>query len=88
MLKQSPALFRRVNIWKSTKTIETIAGSFVDLFKVLSSTAGTKDGLKASVLTSDEAHAYPSAELYNVMSESMAHREQTFVYYYHHCRLQ
>jgi len=76
MLKQAPALFKRVNVWKSTKSIETIAGSFVDLFKVLSSTAGTKDGLKASVLTSDEAHAYPSAELYNVMSESMAHRDQ------------
>lgn len=76
MLKQTPALLKRVNIWRSTKTIESKGGVFTDIFTVLTSNADTKDGLKASALTSDEAHAYPDSALYDVMTESMAHREQ------------
>lgn len=76
MLKQTPALLKRVNIWRSTKTIESKGGMFTDIFTVLTSNADTKDGLKASTLTSDEAHAYPDSSLYDVMTESMAHREQ------------
>jgi len=76
MIKQTPELLAKVNIWRSTKTIESIGGIFIDIFTVLTSNAGTKDGLKASALTSDEAHAYPDSALYDVMTESMAHREE------------
>lgn len=76
MIKQEPMLYKLVDIWKSTKTIESDGGGFVDIFRVLSSTAGTKDGLKASALTADEAHAYKDSQLYDVMTESMAHRDQ------------
>ena len=76
MVKQAPYLFNKVNIFKSTKTIETKDAAFPDIFKVLSATADTKDGLKGSLITADEAHAYKDSALFDVMTESMAHREQ------------
>ena len=76
MLKQSPPLAKRVQIFKAERKIQTTKGTFIDLFRVLSAIAGTKDGLKGSCLTADEAHAYPDSALYDVMTESMAHREQ------------
>ncbi len=76
MLKQTPFLMKNIQIFKAERKIQTTKGTFIDLFRVLSAIAGTKDGLKGSCLTADEAHAYPDSSLYDVMSESMAHREQ------------
>jgi len=76
MLKQTNWLEDLVQIFKAEKKIQTVDETFVDYFKVLSATAGTKDGLKGSLITSDETHSYPDSALFDVMSESMAHREQ------------
>ena len=76
MLKQLPALLRRVRHFKAEKKIQTTGGEFVDLYRVLSAEAGTKDGLKTSAVMADEPHAYPDAALYNVVTEGMAHRDQ------------
>jgi len=76
MLKQTPALVKRVNIWRSTKTVENKEGHFKDIFNVLTANAKTKDGLKGSTIIADEAHAYPDSSLFDVMTESMAHRDQ------------
>ncbi len=75
MLKNFPALIKRIQHFKAEKKIQTIKGEFVDLYKVLSATAGTKDGLKTSAMFADEPHAYPDSALYDVVSEGMAHRE-------------
>jgi len=76
MLKQSPALLKRIKQYKAEKKLETKGGDFVDLYRVLSAIAGTKDGLKTSAMFADEPHAYPDSALYDVVSEGMAHREQ------------
>jgi len=76
MIKQAPTLMAKVDIWKSTKTIEKNNSDFRDIFKVLSSNYSSKDGYKSSCLSADEPHSYPDSSLYDVMTESMAHREQ------------
>ena len=76
MIKQAPTLLNKVDIWKSTKTIEKNNSDFRDIFKVLSSNFSSKDGYKSSLLSCDEPHSYPDSSLYDVMTESMAHREQ------------
>jgi len=75
MVKQAPALMKRSSIWKSTKTIER-NGAFDDFVKVLTSNADTKDGLKPYVVVYDELHAAKSSELYTVLEEGMAHRDE------------
>lgn len=75
MLKNVPALLKRIQHFKAEKKIQTTKGEFVDLYKVLSAIAGTKDGLKTSALFADEPHAYPDSALYDVVSEGMAHRD-------------
>ena len=76
MLKQIPALLGRIQHFKAEKKIQTTKGEFVDLYKVLSAIAGTKDGLKTSAMFADEPHAYPDSSLYDVIAEGMAHRDQ------------
>lgn len=76
MIKQAPFLLSKVDIWKSTKTIEKNNSDFRDIFKVLSSNYSSKDGYKSSLLSADEPHSYPDSSLFDVMTESMAHREQ------------
>jgi len=76
MLKQNESLLKRIKQYKAEKKLETRNTTFVDLYRVLSAVAGTKDGLKTSTLFADEPHAYPDSSLYDVVAEGMAHREQ------------
>ena len=76
MLKQSPTLLKRIKQYKAEKKLEVKGRTFVDLYRVLSAVAGTKDGLKTSTVFADEPHAYPDSALYDVVAEGMAHREQ------------
>jgi len=76
MLKQTPTLLKRIKQFKAEKKLETTGQTFVDLYRVLSAVAGTKDGLKTNALFADEPHSYPDSALYDVVSEGMAHREQ------------
>jgi len=76
MLKQSPTLLKRIKQYKAEKKLEVKGRAFVDLYRVLSAVAGTKDGLKTSTVFADEPHAYPDSALYDVVTEGMAHRDQ------------
>ena len=69
---------KKVDIWRSTNTVENSKGAFLDMFKVLTSNADTKDGLRPNCIFADEPHAYPDGSLYNVLSEGMAHRASGF----------
>lgn len=75
MIKQNNTLMSRVNLWKSTKTIEK-KGEFDDFIKVLTANAETKDGLKPYVVVYDELHAARDASLYTVLEEGMASRTE------------
>lgn len=74
MVRQNKSLESKCTIYKSTKTIER-STEFEDFIKVLTSNADTKDGLKPYVVVYDELHAAKNPDLYTVLEEGTAHRE-------------
>lgn len=75
MLRQTNYLDKLVNIYKSTKSMES-KGVHKDIVKVLSSNAGSKDGLRCSTLIADECGAYKDDSLFKVVEESQVSRQQ------------
>lgn len=73
MIKQTNYLEKMVNMYKSTRSIES-KGEFLDVVKVLTSNAETKDGLRNNVLIADEPHSYRDDSLYKVIEESQVSR--------------
>ncbi len=76
MIKQNQFLKDRSDIFKGRKTIEVQNGAFNDTFAVLTANADTKDGLRPSFFVQDEGHAFKTDDMYQVLSEGMASREQ------------
>lgn len=72
MRAQSPALSRQSLPYKKSIVVGRTGSSY----KVLSSEAGSKDGLNASGLIGDEIHASKSRALYDVLHTSTGAREQ------------
>jgi len=67
MVKQSPALMKRIKIIPSTKRmIYQPTGS---IYQVLSSEVATKHGLNVSACIFDELHTQPTRALYDVMTQ-------------------
>ena len=67
MVKQSPALSRRIKIIPSTKRmVYQPTGS---IYQVLSSEVATKHGLNVSACIFDELHTQPTRALYDVMTQ-------------------
>lgn len=67
MVKQSPALRKRIKIVPSTKRmIYQPTGS---IYQVLSSEVATKHGLNVSACIFDELHTQPTRALYDVMTQ-------------------
>ena len=67
MVKQSPALMKRVKIIPSTRRmIYQPTGS---IYQVLSSEVATKHGLNVSACIFDELHTQPTRALYDVMTQ-------------------
>ena len=67
MVKQSPALSKRVKIIPSTKRmVYQPTGS---IYQVLSSEVATKHGLNVSACIFDELHTQPTRALYDVMTQ-------------------
>lgn len=65
MVKLCPALAKRINVVKSTKTMTYLpTGS---IYKVLSSDVPTKHGLNVSACIFDELHTQPTRALFDVM---------------------
>ena len=75
MLRQTGYFEQFVNIYKSTKSIES-KGVHKDIVRVLSSNGATKDGLRMSLLISDESASYKDDTLYKVVQESGVSREE------------
>ena len=67
MVRQSPALMKRVKIIPSTRRmIYQLTGS---IYQVLSSEVATKHGLNVSACIFDELHTQPTRALYDVMTQ-------------------
>lgn len=79
MIKQTNYLEQYVTFYKSTRTIES-KGDFIDVVKVLTSNADSKDGLRSNVLIADEAHSYKDDSLYKVVEESMISRVEPITF--------
>ena len=67
MVRQSPALMKRIKIIPSTKRmVYQPTGS---IYQVLSSEVATKHGLNVSACIFDELHTQPTRALYDVMTQ-------------------
>ncbi len=67
MVKQSPALSRRIKIIPSTKRM--VFQPTGSIYQVLSSEVATKHGLNVSACIFDELHTQPTRALYDVMTQ-------------------
>ena len=67
MVKQSPALMRRIKIIPSTKRMVYQPNG--SIYQVLSSEVATKHGLNVSACIFDELHTQPTRALYDVMTQ-------------------
>ena len=67
MVRQSPALSRRVKIIPSTKRM--VFKPTGSIYQVLSSEVATKHGLNVSACIFDELHTQPTRALYDVMTQ-------------------
>jgi phage terminase large subunit-like protein len=76
MIKQEPELLEMVKSTIKPPRISKQEGPFEDEFQSLTSSADTKDGLRPSFLTVDEGHAHKTKDLYQIMSDGLAGRQQ------------
>ncbi len=76
MIKQDTELFNMVKSTVKPPRITKEDGAFIDEFQSLSSSVDTKDGLRPSFLTVDEGHAHKSKELYQIMTDGLAGRNE------------
>lgn len=67
MVRQSPALMKRIRIVPSTKRMVYLPTGSV--YQVLSSEVATKHGLNVSACIFDELHTQPTRALYDVMTQ-------------------
>ncbi len=76
MVKASPALRRRINVFKNNLHIE----STNSIYEPLGQDSNTEDGLNVHGALIDEYHAHPDAEMYNVLRSGMGSRRQPLLY--------
>lgn len=72
MVQKSPHLAKRCQVMKRAIYVPQTGG----IFRVLSSTAGTKHGLNAHGILIDELHAHKTRDLYDVLTTSVGARRQ------------
>lgn len=76
MIKQEPDLYAIVKSTVKPPRITKENNVFTDEFQSLTSSADTKDGLRPSFLTVDEGHAHTSKDLYQIMTDGLAGRNE------------
>jgi len=76
MLKQEPDLYNMIKSTVKPPRITRENNAFLDEFQSLTSSADTKDGLRPSFLTVDEGHAHTSKDLYQIMTDGLAGRNE------------
>jgi phage terminase large subunit-like protein len=77
MVRQSPALSRRLQVFRSS-IVYAETGS---TYRVISAEAYTKHGLNASGILFDELHTQPDRELYDTLKGAVAARRQPLTIY-------
>jgi len=76
MLKQEDDLYNTIKHTVKPPKVTKEDGAFIDEFQSLTSSADTKDGLRPSFLTVDEGHAHVSKDLYQIMTDGLAGRNE------------
>lgn len=76
MVKASPALRRRVAVFKNNLNVEETASKY----EPLGEDSKTEDGRNVHAGLIDEYHAHPSADMYNVLRSGMGSRRQPILY--------
>jgi len=74
MVRQHAQLSKRLQVVPSTRRIVDVATS--SMLRVIASDAGGSHGFNASCVIADEVHAWPSRELWDVLSTSTGARRQ------------
>jgi phage terminase large subunit-like protein len=76
MIRQEDELMDMVHITKQPPKVSKMSGAFIDEYTALSSTADSKDGLNVSMLLVDEPHTFTSKDLYDILSNGQAGRQE------------
>lgn len=76
MIRQEPQLESLVKTTIQPPKVSMVKGAFVEEYEALSSTADTKDGKKPSMVLYDETHTYKNKDLYQIMIDGMASRQE------------
>lgn len=76
MIKQEPELEEMVKTTIQPPRVSKYNEAFIDEYMAVSSTADSKDGLNVSMALVDEPHSYPNKELYQIITDGMAGRNQ------------
>jgi phage terminase large subunit-like protein len=76
MIRQEDELMDMVHITKQPPKVSKMSGAFIDEYTALSSTADSKDGLNVSMLLIDEPHTFTSKDLYDILSNGQAGRQE------------
>lgn len=76
MVKASPALRRRIKVYKNNLHSEETASRY----EPLGEDSKTEDGRNVHAALIDEYHAHPSADMYNVLRSGMGARRQPLLY--------
>lgn len=76
MVQQSSTLSKYVKLWKTSIAYEKTASSY----KPLSKETKNKDGLSPHCAICDEMHAWPTDDIYNLITSGMGARKQPLVF--------
>lgn len=76
MIKQEPELEDMVKYTVKPPRVTKQDGAFTDEYEALSSSADSKDGKKPSLVLCDETHTYKNKDLYQIMVDGMASRNE------------
>lgn len=76
MLKQESELLEETHITKKPPRITKMNGAFEDEIEALASDADNQEGKNVSFFTTDEGHTHPNKEVYQIMTDGTAGRDQ------------
>lgn len=76
MIKQEEELNEMVHITKKPPKIIKMNGAFEDEIEALASDADNLEGKNVSFFTTDEGHTHPNKEVYQIMTDGLAGRDE------------
>lgn len=76
MIKQEDELYEQVHITKQPPRVTKEDGAFTDVFEALASDADNQEGKNVSFFTNDEPHTHPNKEVYQIVTDGMAGRNE------------